>query len=143
MEISLVKTMVNKAFDNDMVNGRVLKAFRQVKRKLRSGGNTRKRLLRFEEYAKLVEQASKHLKAMVVVAYNTGMRAGELRGLKWSYVDRKSGFIRLPSSTTKEKKAKTIPINYHVEEVLKGLPRALHHDYVFTYRGKPIKHREA
>ena len=32
MKISLVKTMVNKAFDNDMVNGRVLKAFRQVKR---------------------------------------------------------------------------------------------------------------
>jgi hypothetical protein len=31
MEISIAKTMIIKAFDNDMVDGRVLKAFRSVK----------------------------------------------------------------------------------------------------------------
>jgi len=35
MEISLVKTMITKAFDNDLVDGRTVKVFRAVRRKLR------------------------------------------------------------------------------------------------------------
>jgi hypothetical protein len=41
MEISLVKTMVTKAFDNDLVDGRTVKAFRTVKRKLKKAANAR------------------------------------------------------------------------------------------------------
>jgi len=40
---------------------------------------------------------------------------------------------------TKEGKPKSIPINRHVREVLSRLPRSLHHDYIFTYRGQRIK----
>jgi integrase len=45
----------------------------------------------------------------------------------------------LPAELPKEKKPKSIPINHHVLKVLDALPRSLHHDCVFTYRGKPIK----
>ncbi|MHC4105963.1 MAG: site-specific integrase, partial [Planctomycetota bacterium] len=38
-DISIVKTMIIKAFDNDKVDGRALKVFRSVKRKLRKGAN--------------------------------------------------------------------------------------------------------
>ncbi len=41
MEINIVKTMVTKAFDNDLVDGRTVKAFRRVRRKLRRGANAR------------------------------------------------------------------------------------------------------
>ena len=58
--------------------------------------------------------------------------------LKWSYVDKNKKLIRLPKEITKEDRAKTIPINHHVKKVLDSIPRALLHDYVFTYRGKPI-----
>jgi len=58
MEISLVKTMVTKAFDNDLVDGRTVKAFRRVKRKLRRGDNARKRTLTTDEYLRLVEVAA-------------------------------------------------------------------------------------
>ena len=139
MEISLVKTMVIKAFDNDMLDGRILKAFRGVKRKLKSGGNARKRLLSFMEYLRVLDEAAGHLKPILITAYHTGMRTGELRGLTWPCVDRERGFIRLSAKDTKEKRAKNIPINHHVEKVLNGIPRALHHDHVFTYRGEPIK----
>ncbi|MBW1911605.1 MAG: hypothetical protein JRI43_00275 [Deltaproteobacteria bacterium] len=37
MELSLAKTMVTKAFDNDLVDGHIIKAFRPVKRKLKFG----------------------------------------------------------------------------------------------------------
>ena len=65
MEISLVKTMVTKAFDNDLVDGRTVKAFRVVKRKLERRRNARHRTLTIEEFLKLVEVAPDHLKAIL------------------------------------------------------------------------------
>ena len=66
------------------------------------------------------------------------MRMGELLTLKWDYIDRNDMFIRLPAETTKETRSKDIPINHHVNDVLKNLPRALKHDFVFTYKGSSI-----
>jgi integrase len=139
MEISIAKTMVIKAFDNDLVDGRVLKAFRSVKRKLKKGDNARKRTLSFDEYVQLIDKSPQHLKACIVIAYNEGMRIGELRLLKWLFVDKYKRLIKLPAKVTKEGRPKTIPINHHVQKTLDSLPRALRHDYVFTYRGQPIK----
>ena len=138
MEISLAKTMVTKAFDNDLVDGRTVKAFRTVKRKLRKAANARKRTISIEEYLKLVKVAPIHLKAFLIIAINTGMRTGELRGLKWSHIDRGKWVIRLPADLPKERRAKVIPINHHVKQVLVDLPRAIHHDFVLTYQNEPI-----
>jgi len=137
MELSVTQTLVNKAFDNDMVNGRTIKAFRKVRNRLKKGANARDRELTIEEYLKLTEGkytarwklrgkakedtrdiSPPHLKPLLIVAYHTSMRKGELLGLKWSHTDREKGFIRLPAEITKEGKAKSIPINYHVDQVL-------------------------
>jgi len=134
--------MTIKAFDNDLVGGRVLKAFRRVKSKLRSGSNARKRIVSFEEYIKLINVSKSHFRNILIVAYNTGMRTGELQNLRWSYIDRKEMMIRLPTDITKEKKPKNIPINHYVKDVLDSVPRALKHDLVFTYRGMPIRHNK-
>ena len=135
MEISIAGTMINKAFDNDLIDGRVLKAFRSVKRKLKPGNNARSRLISVAEYQKIITQAPLHLKGIVITAYNTGMRMGEILGLQWSFVDRKNSFFRLPPELTKENRPKNVPINHHVEKVLNNSMRAVHHDFVFTYRG--------
>ncbi len=72
------------------------------------------------------------------------MRVGEIRTLRWSYIDWKNKFIRLPEKVVKEGKFKNIPINHNVEKVLKSLKPSLrvvddrYHDFVFTYRGKPL-----
>jgi integrase len=139
MEISITKTMITKAFDNDIVDGRTVKAFRRVKRKLRRGANARRRTLTVAEYLKLVEVAAPHLKPIITAAYNTGMRTAEILRLRWSHIDREKWVIRLPADIPKEKKAKVIPINHHVKRVLAENPRqTIHHDYVFTYRHEPI-----
>ena len=62
MEIILAKTMVTKAFDNDLVDGRTVKAFRTVKRKLKKAANARKQTVSIDEYFKLVEVAAPHLR---------------------------------------------------------------------------------
>jgi len=72
MEISITKTMVTKAFDNDLVDGRTVKAFQRVKRKLRRGDNARKRTLAIDEYLRLVDLAAPHLKPIITTAFNTG-----------------------------------------------------------------------
>lgn len=113
----------------------MLKAFRNVKRKLKPGGNARRRIVFVPEYLKIIAASPRHLKGIVVVAYNSGMRMGEILGLKWMHVDLENNFFRLPPELTKEKKSKTIPFNYHVAEVLNTVTRAIHHDYVFTYQG--------
>ncbi len=143
MEICIAKTMVNKAFDNDMVAGYTLKAFKLTKRRLKRGSNARKRVLSFDEIRKLMGETPPHLRAMVEVALYTGARQGELRELRWKHIDRKNKFIRLPASMTKESKEKNIPIAPRVMEILDSLVVPINKNtdgYVFIFRGKPITH---
>jgi integrase len=58
-------------------------------------------VLSAEEFARLCEAAEDWLKPMLVVAYHTGMRKGEIRSLRWDQLDLKTGTIRLRSSDTK------------------------------------------
>jgi len=138
-EISVIKTMVTRAFYDDKVSGRILKVFKPIKRKLKPGSNARKRVLSFKEYLKLTDNAPQHLKVILITAYFTGMRMSELLNLIWKYIDRKAMFIRLPADATKEGKEKNIPINHHVKKILDTIPRALKHNYVFTYRGNAFQ----
>jgi integrase len=138
LEVVIAGGMVRKAWDNDLMSDRPVKAFRKVKNKLKVGANARTRTLTILEYMALVEVASDHIKALVIAGFNTGMRKGELLNLEWSHIDRKNSMIRLPAELTKEKKPKNIPLNHHVKTMLERLPRATHHNYVFTFKGNPI-----
>jgi len=138
-EISVTKTMIKFAHYDGLVDGNILLSFNRLKRKLSKGSNARKRTLSFDEYTRLINVAPAHLKAVLEIAFHTGMRRGEIRQLKWKYIDRKAGFIRLPKEITKEKKDKDIPINHHVKRVLDSIQRVLRQNFVITYKGEPIK----
>ena len=138
MEIKYAQTAVTKAFDNDMVDGRCLKAFRKTKRLLEKGANVRKVKISIKQYLKLLKSAPAHYRAVLTIAFNTGMRLGEIKALQWSHIDWNNMMIRLPKDVTKEGRAKDIPINYHVKAVLDSLPRSILCDQVITYRGKPL-----
>lgn len=136
MEIKIAQTVITKAVDNDKLDAAPLKPFRRVKRLLKKGSNARKRKLSIEEYQNLVSVAPRHLKNMLIVAMNTGMRLGEIRQLQWKHID--NGFIHLQPEDTKEKRAKAIPVNKAVQSLLNSTVRHINHDYVFTYKGKPV-----
>ncbi|MCX6575214.1 MAG: integrase [Candidatus Aminicenantes bacterium] len=138
MELSIARTMINKAFDNDMIGGHIVKAFRKINRKLKRGSNARDRIVEFSEYLKLIEGATLQIRTILTIAFYTGMRKGEILNLRWPDIDRKKNMIRLAADATKEAKPKMIPISHHVRNALESLPRALRHDYVFMYRGEPI-----
>ena len=137
-EISVVKTMVTRAYHDDKIDGKPTLAFKRVKRKCKSGSNARDRTLSPAEYLLLVEHAGEHLKPILITAYHTGMRLGELLKLRWHHVDKKAGMIVLPKEIVKTGKPRRIPIGRHVAAVLLALPFSKAHDYVFTYRGRRI-----
>jgi integrase len=143
MEKNIVKQMVQAAFDDDKISGHALKVFKRFDRTdsfFTQGDNARERTIFFNEYKRLLDVAQSHLKGILIVAMNTGMRIeSEVLGLKWSRVKRKDGFIRLTAKDTKEGKPKKIPINHNVAAVLDSIVPHVHHPYVFTCHHKPMK----
>ncbi|RJR40808.1 MAG: site-specific integrase [Desulfobacteraceae bacterium] len=132
-ELNYTKSVVIKAFDNDLIGGDALKAFRRVKKILKGHSNRRDRVLTADEFRILQESAPKHLKDILTVGYWTGMRKGEIIGLAWDRVDLKGGFIRLEPEDTKEGQAKAIPIGGEVKKVLDRIPRPIKGGHVFLY----------
>ncbi|WP_455379496.1 site-specific integrase, partial [Petrachloros mirabilis] len=80
-----------------------------------------------------------HLRPIVVVGLNTGMRRGEILSLRWEHCDLKHSFILLDK--TKNGERREIPINVTVRSTLRGLERRLDIPYVFfdPKTGKPYQ----
>ena len=110
-----------------MVGEETLKRVRKVK--LLEENNRRLRYLSKEECQKLLSECDAHVRPIVAVALNTGMRKGEILGLTWDNVDMKHGFILLDH--TKNGERREIPINATVRATLQSTPRRLDVRYVF------------
>jgi integrase len=53
-----------------------------------------------EQMERILDASPKWLEPMILTAYYTGLREGELLGLKWDRVDLKDGIIYLHSTKT-------------------------------------------
>lgn len=53
-----------------------------------------------EQMEKIVDASPAWLKPMILTAYYTGLREGEMLGLRWEWIDLKDGVIYLPSTKT-------------------------------------------
>ena len=135
-----LKHMVNKGVQWGMASEESLKLVRMVKPL--EENNRRLRFLTIEECQTLIDCCAPHLKPIVIVALHTGMRRGEILGLKWKQVDLNHGFILL--DTTKNGERKEIPIDDTLQEMFNEMPHSIESIYVFTDRdGNPynsIKH---
>jgi integrase len=105
--------------------------------------NTRDRVLSREEFDRLLAAAPMHLKPILLTAYYTGMRRGELLKLTWDRVDLKAGVIRLRPEDTKTQEGRIIPLTKELTQVFQQSTIYLTLDgnrmpYVFTYGGKRI-----
>ncbi len=74
------------------------------------------------------------------VAYQLGLRYGEIVRLTWERVDLKRGLIGLTARDTKNKKPRTVPLTPELAEVLRDLykVRYLGQDRVFLRNGQAI-----
>ncbi|MDA2920772.1 site-specific integrase [Desulfobacterota bacterium AH_259_B03_O07] len=78
----------------------------------------KERVLSMEEEKRLIEAIPEEFKGIILIALNTGMRLGEILGLKWKWVDSEESLINLPQTHTKTKKSRKVPINPTVRRIL-------------------------
>jgi integrase len=138
-QIGAARTMINKAFDNDLVGGDVVKVFRRVDNLLKGNANARDRVLSGAEFQSLMDSLPAHTRAIVATGYYAGMRKGEVINLTWDKVDLKNRVIKLVAADTKDREARTIPICDGLHDILESIPKAIHDNHVFLFKGKPIK----
>lgn len=125
-DMAILGHLLSKAVEWGMLEVSPLK---KEKRLMFKENNHRLRFLSEAEIEALLKVCCTHLKAIVEVALLTGMRRGELLGLKWEQIQ--NGFIYL--TETKSGKARQIPINDRLAAVFREirLSNQLKSPYVF------------
>ena len=97
--------------------------------KLLKERNARIRYLEEEEIKALVDASSEHLKPILVTALNTGMRKGEILGLKWKDIIFRQRVIVLLD--TKNNERREVPVNDVLFKTLLRVRKNLASPYVF------------
>jgi len=103
--------------------------------------NERDRVLLDDEWKRLHEAATPHLKPILLLAYQLGPRLGEIINLTWDRVDLQRGFIKLRSVDTKSKEPRLVPMTPAIHASLTELSkvRSLMTKRVFLYQGRPVR----
>jgi len=106
--------------------------------KLFRENNQRLRYLEREEAERLVRYCNSYTKRMVVIALSTGMRKGEILGLKWTDIDFRRGIIYLLD--TKNSDRREVPMNEAVKQAFVKQPKYKDSPYIFCNKyGKPFR----
>jgi len=134
--IALMKRVFNLAIREDMVLKNPCWKVTMLKE-----DNKRDRILSTGEFKRLLAQLPPYLKPIVNLGYYTGMRRGEILKLTWKKVHMQEGYLDLEPEDTKNSEPRRIYFNDALWEIFRraGKVRGLKHDFVFTYKGKPIK----
>ena len=133
---TILKHMLSLAEGRGLIEGNVAKRV-----PLPNPNNARDRVLTDEEWRQLYDSASLHLQPILLIAYDLGLRLGEILQLSWERVDLQRRFIQLRSQDTKTQEARMVPMTPAVYGCLLNLSkvRSLVTNHVFLYEGKPIK----
>jgi len=103
--------------------------------------NLMERILSPEEQGRLIEASIGYLRPIISTALNTGMRRGEILGLKWSDVDMDAGLITVSQTNSKSKKQRKIFINRILRKELAELKlKSGGNEFVFlSDKGRRLK----
>jgi integrase len=132
-DLTCLKAMFSKAIIWGKATENPVKKVKMFKEPERS-----LRWLTVEEYQKLIDASSGHVRSMIIMAVNTGMRLGEILSLTWDSVDFDRGIITVERS--KNDGVRHIPINKQLTEELEAVKINATGEYVFSKStGEPFK----
>lgn len=129
-DVACLKHMFNLAVDWEFLK---VNRIQRIKKLREPPG--RVRYLTKEEEERLIKCCAPHLKPIVIMAFNTGMRRGEILNLKWLDID----FVNLLITVTKTKthEIRRVPINWTLYDELQRITKS-ESSYVFCdSQGRP------
>ncbi len=126
-ELALLKRIVSYAVECARLPSNPLAHVKPLRRP-----NVRQVYIDDATFAELVAAASPDLRPILVLAYDTGMRQGEIMNLRWSQVDLEAGIVRLGAEDTKTRRARSVYLTARALETLRRLPRRPGTDHVFA-----------
>jgi len=128
-ELACLKTIFRRAHMDGKIARNPMAGF-----KLLPEDNVRDRVLTNEEYQKLLFASPAHLRPVIITAWETGMRKGEILNLKWEQVDLKNSLIQLHGDSTKNGRSRKVPISPFLMNTLTKIKRI--NEWVFNYKGR-------
>lgn len=95
----------------------------------------------YERFRDSFDVTAQHARLFLVLAYHTGMRAGELFLLRWDQVDFVERVIRLDPDQTKNSKPRIVPIYGDMQSFLVAAFAAKSEqcNRVIQFEGKPVR----
>jgi len=124
-ELTCIKHMFNKAVQWLYLKSNSLVTVRQYKEP-----PGRVRYLVEKEISRLLQHCADHIKPIVIMALNTGMRKGEILSLKWADIDMQNRTIALRK--TKNNELRILPVNDALYKTLRSMGQQLGNQYVFS-----------
>jgi len=85
----------------------------------------------------LLRAAAPHLRPIIILALDAGMRRGEILNQRWEHVDFARRLLSVTCSKTAEGEAREIPLTARVHDLLLAIRQK--EGLLFTYQGKPIR----
>lgn len=113
-EIAVLRHALNVAVENEHLRFNPLLG----QGKLFTKENEKQRIFSNEEINALIAEAPTPLKWFIILAINTGMREGEIMGLRWNEVDLKNKVVTLTAIRTKGNRTRTVFMNDVVFDLL-------------------------
>lgn len=98
----------------------------------------RREWITHEQFDKLYAELPAHMKPMARFAVETGLRQSNVLGLRWDHVDIERAVAWVDAEDMKADEPLSVPLNEGALDALRTV-KGQHAEFVFTYRGKPIK----
>jgi integrase len=131
-DLGILKSILNRAVLNGLLEKNPIQKVRAFREE------SRDRTLTDEEYESLLRCSSPRLSAIVQLAYWTGMRKGEILGLRWDQVDFQNKVVNLEAADTKTQEKREVPLTEGLIDLLKRTPKTLGSPYVFNHKGQRL-----
>jgi len=135
-ELQVLSKVFSMAYDNGLVETNPMRRVHKLRE-----APARERYLTDDEEKRLFEilvGRRAHIRPIIVVALQTGMRQGEILGMKWENVDFEQKTIYI--AHTKTGRPRKLPMNKPVEVELRSLKQdASSEEHVFSYARTGLK----
>lgn len=96
-----------------------------------------RQVLSIDEEERLLGSAKDHLRAMILIALDTGMRRGEITSQRWEDIDFAHKVLFVTHSKTPEGESREIPLTTRLYEYLVESRKA--DGLVIDFRGRPVR----